>query len=95
LGEKIFDIDEWKIVGEYVYDGRGGRHQAFYSPKNDVECLGIFIKEGERVQVEESLKYSDEESQFLWDSAGLKEIGRWTAMHHTYSKLKIYLVTKF
>jgi len=91
LGEEIFNIDDWKIIGEYVHDSEGGRHQAFYSPKRDIRCLGISIEEGERIQVEQSLKYSEEESQVLWELAGLKEIGKWTASEESYSKSTIYL----
>jgi len=89
LDERAFNIDDWRVIGEYVYDVEGGRHQAFYSPKKDVKCLDVCIKEGERVQVEQSLKYSDEESQILWERAGLKEIGRWSASKEAYSKSSI------
>jgi hypothetical protein len=90
LGKEIFNIDDWKIIGEYVHDIDGGRHQAFYSAKRDIKCLGVSIEEGERVQVEQSLKYSEEESQVLWELAGLKEIGKWTASGESYSKSRIY-----
>jgi len=92
LCEKIFNIDDWKIIGEYVHDSEGGRHQAFYSPKRDIKCLGVCIKEGERVQVEQSLKYSHKEAQVLWKLAGLKEIGKWTASGELYSKSNIFLL---
>lgn len=92
LGEKIFNINDWKVIGEYVHDSEGGRHQAFYSPKRDIKCLGICIEEGERVQVEQSLKYSREESQALWQLAGLREIGKWTASGESYSKSNICLL---
>jgi hypothetical protein len=86
LGENVFNIDDWRVIGEYVYDLKGGRHQAFYSPKKDVKCLGVCIEKGERVQVEQSLKYSDEESRVLWELAGLKEIGKWSSSTEAYSK---------
>jgi L-histidine Nalpha-methyltransferase / hercynylcysteine S-oxide synthase len=89
----MFNIDDWKIIGEYVHDSEGGRHQAFYSPKRDIKCLGVCFKEGERVQVEQSLKYSHEESQVLWQLAGLKEIGKWTAAGESYSKSNICLLS--
>lgn len=94
LGEKVFNIDDWRVVGEYVYDVEGGRHQAFYSPKKDVKCLGVCIKEGDRVQVEQSLKYSEKESQVLWRLAGLKEIGKWSASTEAYSKSKTFFKPK-
>lgn len=86
LGEEIFNVDDWKVIGEYVHDIEGGRHQAFYSPTRDIKCLGILIEEGERVQIEQSLKYSDEESRLLWELAGLKQMGKWTASGESYSK---------
>lgn len=89
LGAKVFNLDDWRVIGEYVYDVEGGRHQAFYSPKKDVKCLGVRIAEGERVQVEQSLKYSNEESQLLWELAGLKEIGKWSASRESYSKSRL------
>src|SRR5450432_1970089 len=86
LDEKVFNVNDWKIIGEYVYDTEGGRHQAFYAPKKDVACIGVHIEEGERVQVEQSLKYSTSESRTLWEMAGLKEIGKWSASTESYSK---------
>lgn len=55
----------------------------------DVTCLGIQFKEGERIQVEESLKYSGEESRVLWELAGLTEIQKWPASTESYSKFRI------
>jgi L-histidine Nalpha-methyltransferase / hercynylcysteine S-oxide synthase len=91
LNEKVFNINDWKVIGEYVYDGEGGRHQAFYSPKKDVTCIGVCIQEGERVQVEQSLKYSADESRILWEQAGLKEIRKWSASAESYSTYIFHL----
>jgi hypothetical protein len=91
LSEKVFNIDDWNVIGEYVYDVEGGRHQAFYSPKRDVICMGVEIQAGERVQVEQSLKYSDTESRVLWDLTGLKEIEKWSASTEQYSKSELSL----
>jgi L-histidine Nalpha-methyltransferase / hercynylcysteine S-oxide synthase len=95
LNEQIFDTDDWKVIGEYVYDSEGGRHQAFYSPKRDVNCAGVLIREGELVKVEDSLKYSEEESKALWDQADLKEVGRWLASKESYSKLQFLYINVF
>jgi uncharacterized SAM-dependent methyltransferase len=86
LGENVFNLDDWYVIGEYVYDIAGGRHQAFYAPKKDLVVKGVHIQEGERVQVEQSLKYSEEESEFLWKGAGLKEVKKWSASDIEYSK---------
>jgi L-histidine Nalpha-methyltransferase / hercynylcysteine S-oxide synthase len=86
LGERVFELDDWKVIGEYVFDDRGGRHQAFYSPLRDIHYQDIHFKAGERVQVEQSLKFSAEEAARLWEGAGLKEVGRWSASSDAYSK---------
>jgi uncharacterized SAM-dependent methyltransferase len=86
LGEQIFRPEEWKVIGEYVYDGEGGRHQAFYSPLQDVYYKDVHFKTGERIQVEQSLKYSAEEASQLWERSGLNEVGRWSALSDAYSK---------
>jgi uncharacterized SAM-dependent methyltransferase len=86
LGETVFDLDDWKVIGEYVYDSEGGRHQAFYSPKRDLQYMDIHLKAEERIQVEQSLKYSAEEAQTMFDYAGLKEAQKWTASSENYSE---------
>lgn len=83
----MFQLDDWKVIGEYVYDDEGGRHQAFYSPVRDLQLLGIKFRAGERVQVEQSLKYSADEAQTLWKNSGLEEVDRWSALHDSYSEL--------
>lgn len=86
LGRKEFDLDEWQVIGEYVYDNEGGRHQAFYSPIRDVVVLGETIKAHERVQVEQSLKYSKEGCRNLWRSAGMIEADRWMTTDEIYGE---------
>lgn len=77
LGETAFVEGEWRVIGEYVYDAEGGRHQAFYSPLKDTTVMGKLIRPHDRIQVEQSLKYSPAETEQLWNRAGMKEIGRW------------------
>ena len=77
MGQSIFQVQDWNVIGEYVYDAQGGRHQAFYSPKRDTPVLGEVIRPHERIQVEQSLKYSDEEALRLWSEAGMKETFQW------------------
>jgi len=86
LGERIFKLDEWKVIGEYAYDSEGGRHQAFYAPLYDIHFKDIHFKASERIQVEQSLKYSAEEASQLWEKSGLNEVGRWSASSDAYSK---------
>jgi len=91
LEEDVFKLDDWKVIGEYVYDGQGGRHQAFYSPLRDINYKNFHFKAGERIQVEQSLKYSTEEANQLWNFAGLSHVKQWSASSDTYS---IHLLRK-
>ncbi|KAK2059787.1 hypothetical protein LY76DRAFT_645228 [Colletotrichum caudatum] len=77
LGEEAFKIDDWEVIGEYVYDEEGGRHQAFYSPVRDTYVMGALVKQHERIQVEQSLKYSQLGAENLWNMAGLVETACW------------------
>jgi uncharacterized SAM-dependent methyltransferase len=86
LGERVFELDDWKVIGEYVFDREGGRHQAFYSPLRDIRYRDIQFKAGERIQVEQSLKFSAEEAAQLWQISDLNEVGRWSASSDAYSK---------
>lgn len=77
LGEEVFKLADWIAVGEYVYDKEGGRHQAFYSPVRNVAVFGETVRADERIQVEQSLKYSQAEAKKLWNTASLKEVDQW------------------
>jgi len=85
LQETVFNLEDWKVIGEYVYDLDGGRHQAFYTPTKDIRYKDIYIKAGERVQVEQSLKYSPQGAEQLWKASGLKELSRWSASSDAYN----------
>ncbi|KAI1344598.1 C-type lectin protein [Xylariaceae sp. FL0016] len=84
LGERAFQSDEWKVIGEYVYDSEGGRHQAFYSPVRDTIVMGESIKAQERIQIEQSQKYSKGECEALWSTAGMFEADRWMTGDEDY-----------
>lgn len=77
LGETAFIEGDWRVIGEYVYDEEGGRHQAFYAPIRDTMVMGELIRSHDRIQVEQSLKYSKEESERLWSKAGLEQVTEW------------------
>lgn len=74
----MFKLDDWQVIGEYVYGAEGGRHQAWYSPVRDTWALGQHIPAGERVFVERSVKYSKSETRKLWEAAGMVEAGKWS-----------------
>ncbi|KKA27112.1 hypothetical protein TD95_001129 [Thielaviopsis punctulata] len=77
FGESIFVEDEWRVIGEYVHDHTGGRHQASYSPKKPVMIMGSLITPQDRIFVEQSLKYSPKESASLWTLAGFRQTDLW------------------
>lgn len=60
-----------------MYDAEGGRHQAFYAPVRDTTVMGERVQPHERIQVEQSLKYSAAESEELWKLSGMTEIAQW------------------
>ncbi|KAG7115017.1 Ergothioneine biosynthesis protein 1 like [Verticillium longisporum] len=82
LGEEAFKPDDWRADGEYIFDDQGRRHQAFYYPVRETTALGAVVRPHERVQIEQSLKYSPHEAKKLWHSAGMAEIARWQAKEH-------------
>ena len=51
----------------------------------------IVIKSGEKIRVEESYKYSPQQSSLLWERAGLVEYGKWgtRAVDNPYCKLPL------
>ena len=70
-------LADWRVIGEYVHDADGGRHQAFYVPVRPTVVFGETIETYERVHVEQSVKYSPAEADNLWRSAGLAETCKW------------------
>lgn len=87
LGSEQFDLDLWRVIGEY--DVKAGRHHAFVSPIIDVVVDGIHIAKDERVRIEESYKFSEAETNELWDGAGLVEDSKWTNGKGDYGRLNV------
>ncbi|CEJ90084.1 hypothetical protein VHEMI05890 [[Torrubiella] hemipterigena] len=77
LGEPAFHVDDWEVIGEYVYDAEGGRHQAFLSPTEETQVLDYTVQSDERIKIEQSLKYSALGAKQLWERAGLVERQVW------------------
>lgn len=69
LGYEAFKPSQWEIVTRF--DEVDGRHQAFYSPTQDVIINGVRLPKGEKLVFEEATKYSPEERDQLWRDAGL------------------------
>jgi hypothetical protein len=55
--------------------------------------MGELIRAHERVEVEQSLKYSRAEAERLWNQAGLQETGRW-AVQDEYGEWILYLLVR-
>lgn len=77
FGKQVFNLPEWKVIGEYIYDEDGGRHQAFLSPITETDVLGSVIKPFDRIKIEQSVKYSQFGAEKLWKMSGLQEVKRW------------------
>lgn len=86
LGEPVFRLEDWKVIGEYVYDSEGGRHRASYSPVRDTVVMGETIKAHERIRVEQSFKYSGRARDGLWKAGNLLETDRWMTNDEGYGK---------
>jgi EasF-like predicted methyltransferase len=83
LGHEAFSRDAWEAVGEY--DSVGNRHRAFVKPTKDgVEVEGVSFARGEMVRIEESYKYSPEQSSALFASAGVVETAVWRNGNASY-----------
>ena len=78
FGEDVFQLEDWRVIGEYVYDVDGGRHQACVSPIRETVAMGTVIQADERVQIEQSLKYSKIGRDKLWRGAGFRELASWS-----------------
>ena len=84
MGEGTFNMEDWEAIGEY--DKEAGRHHAFVAPRKDVVVDGVQIKQGERIRIEESYKYSREEAKELWELAKLAENVVWANSKGDYGK---------
>ncbi|KAI9152080.1 Ergothioneine biosynthesis protein 1 [Paramyrothecium foliicola] len=78
LGQDVFNLDDWEAIGEYVFDDEGGRHQAFVSPTREVEVLGSVVQPHERIQIEQSFKYSKSGYTKLFAASGLNQVKHWS-----------------
>lgn len=77
LGSQDFDTNTWRVFGEYRYDEFGGRHVAFVSPTRDVVIDGVSIRKDEKIKIEESNKFSAEETRQMFHDAGLVQGTKW------------------
>ncbi|RAR01485.1 duf323 domain-containing protein [Stemphylium lycopersici] len=97
MGEGTFNVQDWEAIGEY--DKEAGRHHAFVAPRKDVVVDGVPVKQGERIRIEESYKYSREEAKELWELSRLVENSVWANSKgdyglHFVSKPAVFFPTK-
>ncbi|KAK3073168.1 hypothetical protein LTR53_005505 [Teratosphaeriaceae sp. CCFEE 6253] len=86
LGHEAFALSDWDIIGEY--DEEGGRHRAFVAPKRDLEVIGVAVRNGERVRIEESYKYSEAQASKLWRISGAQKKASWGDSDYALHLLK-------
>ncbi|KAF2020110.1 hypothetical protein BU24DRAFT_341702 [Aaosphaeria arxii CBS 175.79] len=84
-----FEIEDWEVIGEY--DQKAGRHHAFVSPKKNIVIDDVLLKQGERIRIEESYKFSKEELVQLWDQAAMVENTAWMNARGDYG---LHLISK-
>ena len=86
-GTVIFNVSDWKVIGEY--DETAGRHQAFLSPVKDLLVEDTMVSAGERIRIEESYKYSPLQTEKLWWEAGLAPLARYGDKIDQYRKYNV------
>ncbi|TQS35347.1 hypothetical protein Golomagni_04234 [Golovinomyces magnicellulatus] len=92
LENEVFSLADWRVIGKYIHDEDGGRHEALLTPTRDFYYDGkILIKAGEPTEIERSLKYSSEETANLWKESRIIEVKRWKSESESYS---LYLLKK-
>ncbi|KAK4543547.1 hypothetical protein LTR36_005442 [Oleoguttula mirabilis] len=83
LGYEAFRPAEWEAIGEY--DQEGGRHRAFVVPTRDLTVEGVAVKQGERVRIEESYKFSSQQAEKLWRNANVIPISAYSNSSNDYA----------
>jgi len=69
LGYEAFRQEDWGIEG--FYDERQNKHQASYVALASVKTKDFEFERGEKIHFEDAFKYSEEESDRLWQAVGL------------------------
>ncbi|KAK6428528.1 hypothetical protein LTR95_015330 [Oleoguttula sp. CCFEE 5521] len=84
LGYDAFELDNWYAAGEY--SATEGLHRAHVVPRSDCIVAGVAIRGGERIRIEESVKYSAAQTRKLWDNGDVIEKTVWSNTAADYSK---------
>jgi EasF-like predicted methyltransferase len=95
MEKEHFVRGEWEFVGEW--NAEEGRHQAYYEALKDITfdgaLEGVTVKKGEKINVEYSYKFDENESHLLWEHAGLADGARWSNDAGDYCKYSPVLLT--
>ncbi|KAL2786247.1 hypothetical protein BJX66DRAFT_328694 [Aspergillus keveii] len=83
LGHEAFDLDKWRVAGDW--DAEKGAHNQSYFPRVDVSLEGVQIPAGRKLLAVRSHKYDAEDRDALCKRAGLHVLDSWSSQND-YSK---------
>lgn len=81
LGEEAFRKEDWEYEGRW--NAELGCHEGFYRALNEVKIRSVVLKKDERIRVERSYKFDDDEMLGLFEKAGLKQGNVWKYDDHS------------
>jgi L-histidine Nalpha-methyltransferase / hercynylcysteine S-oxide synthase len=84
LGYEGFKQCDWQVVGNF--DQEAYCHEAYYTPRRDVDIEGIWITKGTRIHLERAYKYSSEQLTALWHGSGLIHKAAYSNKEGDYSE---------
>ncbi|KAL3490711.1 hypothetical protein BJX62DRAFT_225699 [Aspergillus germanicus] len=77
LGHDAFDLDKWRVAGDW--DAEKGAHNQSYFPRADVSLEGVRIPAGRKLLAVRSHKYDAEDRGTLCKRAGLHVLNSWSS----------------
>jgi EasF-like predicted methyltransferase len=89
LGREAFDLDKWRVVGDW--DAEKGAHNQNYCPRVNVSLEGVRIAAGRKLRAVCSHKYDAADRDALCQRAGLHVLDSWSS-ENDYNLL--YLTSK-
>jgi uncharacterized SAM-dependent methyltransferase len=95
LGREAFDLDKWRVVGDW--DAEKGAHNQNYCPRVNVSLEGVRIAAGRKLRAVCSHKYDAADRDALCQRAGLHVLDSWSS-ENDYSKrpsfVRLHMLTK-
>jgi uncharacterized SAM-dependent methyltransferase len=86
LGHEAFDLDKWRVSGDW--DAEKGAHNQSYFPRVDVSLEEVQIPAGRKLLAVRSHKYDAEDRDTLCKRARLHVLDSWSSQND-YSKLSM------